>query len=337
MTNGDEYTIGSSDLDKITCLTPGTYSVQEATDNRSYDLVVTEHHLNAELYEAMRKTNVIVRTLNYLSTHNRKGLKKVFARKVSEIVFLQECRGSGRVTKSTATLNQTMLAVAYKVEGRKIARRDAMRTMTHDIQEMNQLLGQIERRMGDLSSQFAEKRPLRDVLEEVKTHVLIAEKTRQMISNSVDISDEPIAKVLYPGGIDPTSVHVWNDYKAWYTEGDRRLHLDAVRSVIRTVVWLSDSSIEVTLEGRPVKYFLSPLVPVEEAVRDDEVTVGDIALLCGQYLVVAEIVAESGEGGEVEYSMINSLRIVSMEEQSSSRRRMNKSRGPDSKVLSIFL
>src|ERR1700728_347430 len=46
MTNGDQYTIGSSDLDRITCLTAGSYSVQEAgLDGRSYDLVVTENHL----------------------------------------------------------------------------------------------------------------------------------------------------------------------------------------------------------------------------------------------------------------------------------------------------
>jgi hypothetical protein len=70
----------------------------------------------------MRKTQGIVRTLNFLSTYNRRGFKDRFlgGRRASEIVFLQECRGSGRLTRSTATLNQTVLAVAYKVEGRKI-------------------------------------------------------------------------------------------------------------------------------------------------------------------------------------------------------------------------
>jgi hypothetical protein len=44
MTNGEEYTIGSADLDRITCLAPGIYSVQEAGPNgRNYDLVVNEH------------------------------------------------------------------------------------------------------------------------------------------------------------------------------------------------------------------------------------------------------------------------------------------------------
>jgi hypothetical protein len=44
MTNGEEYTIGSADLDRITCLAPGIYSVQEAgTNGRNYDLVINEH------------------------------------------------------------------------------------------------------------------------------------------------------------------------------------------------------------------------------------------------------------------------------------------------------
>jgi hypothetical protein len=44
MTNGEEYTIGSADLDRITCLAPGIYSVQEAGSNgRNYDLVINEH------------------------------------------------------------------------------------------------------------------------------------------------------------------------------------------------------------------------------------------------------------------------------------------------------
>jgi hypothetical protein len=156
----------------------------------------------------MRKINLIVRTLNYFSTFNRKGFNKVFVRKPLEIIFLHECRGSGRVTKSTASMNQAILGVAYKIEGRNIARRDAMRTMTHGIQEMSQLLAQIERRIIDLSGQLAEKQALKEVLGEVKTHVIISEKSRQMIGDSTDISDEPIAKVVYPGGINPTNVHV---------------------------------------------------------------------------------------------------------------------------------
>ena len=338
MTNGDKYTIGSSDLDRITCLTPGIYSVLEAGPNgHSYDLVVNEHHINADLYDAIRKTNGIVRTLNFLSTYSRKGFKdRMFGRRgVNEITFLQECIGSGRITRSTACLNQAILAVAYKVEGRKIARRDAMRTMERDIREMNQLLGQIERRMTDISSQFPEKRRLREMLEEVKNHIIHSERGRHHIGQMEDINDEPISKVLYPGGIDPTSVDVWCDYKAWYKENDRRLYVQALKAVVKKVTWLSDADVEVELEGRAVKYFVTPLQSVEEGVRDDELRAGDIAILAGQYLIVAEI-PEDVEEGKDELSMMNYLRLTSMEEQNSSRRRMNRTKKPDAKVLCVF-
>jgi hypothetical protein len=264
-----------------------------------------------------------------------KNLKdRVFGRRSSEILFLQECLGSGRLTRSAAVLNQAVLAVAYKVEGRKIARKDAMRTMTHDIREMNLLLGQIERRMADISSQFTGKMELRNILEEVKNHIIVSEKARQMIGEAIEYSDEPITKVLYPGGIDPTSVTVWNDYRAWYKEGDRRLSVEALRAPISRVVWLSAVDIEVCLEGRPIKYIVTPLQLVEESVRDDEIRVGDIGLLCGQYLVLAEPL-ESGEEGQ--FTMMNYLRVTSMEEQTSSRRRVNRTKPPEAKVLSVFV
>jgi hypothetical protein len=206
--------------------------------------------------------------------------------------------------------------------------------MTHDIREMNLLLGQIERRIADISSQFAVKMELRGILEEVKNHIMVSEKARQMIGEAVEYSDEPISKVLYPGGIDPTSVTVWNDYRAWYKEGDRRLSVEALRSPISRVAWLSAVDIEVCLEGRPIKYIVTPLQPVEESVRDDEIRVGDIGLLCGQYLVIAEPL-EGGEEGQ--FTMMNYLRVTSMEEQTSSRRRVNRTKPPEAKVLSLFV
>jgi hypothetical protein len=271
-----------------------------------------------------------------LSTYNRKTFKdRVFNRGRAEIIFLQEFVGSGRLTRSAAVLNTTVLAVAYKVEGRKIARKDAMRTLTHDIREMNLLLGQIEPRIADISGQFAVKMELRGLLEEVKNHIMVSDKARQMIAEAEDSSDEPISKVLYPGGIDPTSVTVWNDYKAWYKEGDRLLSVEALRAPLSRVAWLSDVDIEVCLEGRAVKYIVTPLQPVEENARDDEIRVGDIALLCGQYLILAEPMERGG--GENQFLMVNYLRVTSMEEQTTNRRRANRAKPPEAMMLSFFV
>lgn len=47
MTDGSQYTMSSTDLEKITCLAPGVYSIQEASqDHRNYDLVIDETPIN---------------------------------------------------------------------------------------------------------------------------------------------------------------------------------------------------------------------------------------------------------------------------------------------------
>lgn len=111
-----------------------------------------------------------------------------------------------------------------------------------------------------------------------------------------------------------------------------------------SVTWSSDIDCVVTLEGRAVRFALSALAPVEESVRDDEINVNDIAILAGQYLIVAE--EEDGYGdqyGEVSgggdrkvLSMLNYLRVVGVEEQNSSRRRMNRPKGRNTQALSLF-
>lgn len=121
---------------------------------------------------------------------------------------MPECRGSGRLTRSQAVLNEYTLAVAYKVEGRKIVRTDAIRNMTHDLQELNGTLIQIERRLSEISGYASAKSEMREMLDGVRREVRIAESTRQIMSDSADTSDEPIAKVIYPGGVNPSGAHV---------------------------------------------------------------------------------------------------------------------------------
>ena len=258
----------------------------------------------------------------------------MFSRRSNEIALLQECSGSGRLTKSIATLDRTTLAIAYKIEGRKTARKDAQRTMTHDIRELNLLLLQIDRRMGDIGGDA--RKTASNVMEEIRNHISLSDQSRQLIGSSADFSDEPITKVFYPGGMDPESVTVWGDFRAWYKENDQRLHVEGLRSTIATVKWLSDISAEITLEGRATKYFVSPLQPVDENTRDDEVREGDVAVFAGKYMIVAEAIDTNAIGDVGEFIMMNYMRVTSVEEQNSSRRRMNRTKPPNSKVLSLF-
>jgi hypothetical protein len=50
------------------------------------------------------------------------------------------------------------------------------------------------------------------------------------------------------------------------------------------------------------------------------------------------VLAEAVEGGEEgHFTMMNYLKVTSMEEQTSSRRRVNRTRPPEAKVLSLFV
>jgi len=338
MTSGEKYTIGSSDLETITCLTPGVYSVREArSGGRNYDLVVEEFHINSELSEAMRKTNQIVGSLNVLAQFGRKAYKRMLSRKSDNVEFLYECKGSGRLTRSIACLNQDTLAVAYKIEGRKITTQDSMRTMTQDIRETTVLIGHIERRLTEISNQLNEKRDIIRILEEVKSHLTVANKSRIEVGQSDVLSDEPISKVLYPGGGDLKSAEVWNDYTAWYTKGEGLLQVDAKRHTVSKATWLSDMNIEVSFFDHALRYFVTPLEPVAEGERGDEIQEGDIAILAGRYLIIAEVPENSHrDSSDVQCIMTNYLRVTNVEEQNSTRRGRNRLKQPDSKVRSVF-
>jgi hypothetical protein len=101
---------------------------------------------------------------------------------------------------------------------------------------------------------------------------------------------------------------------------DNLLYIDAHMRYVDRTVWISDDIIEISFHGMPAKYFVSPLRPVLEGERFDEVQVRDQVLLVGQYVVVVE--AEEGGLGVV----TNWLKITGMEQGAVSRRGMNRKR-----------
>lgn len=339
LTNGETCTIRSADLENITCLTPGAYNIQEARQGgRNYDLIIHEYNINADLSEAIWKTNTVVQKLNALSNIIREKVRNhIFKnlRKSVEITSLYECKGSGRITRSVAVLNQHILAEAYKIEGRKITTKDAMRTMMQDIREMNQLLEHIERRIVNVPNDHSEKRTLRHELEEIRTHINVLEGTRRDLANSDIISDEPVVEILYPRGVNANCATPWHDYLAWNNPRDSLLYIEAERSTVVQIVWLSEGNIEVKLAGYGAKFFVTPLRPVLEIARADEIRVGDVAILAGQYMIIAEPADEQG-GDSSHLSMTNYLKLISVEEAITTRRGKNKSRQVETKVVSLF-
>ena len=85
--------------------------------------------------------------------------------------------------------------------------------------------------------------------------------------------------------------------------------MEAEKSTVIKVSWLSDKIVEVLLQGDRKKYFPSPLKFVDEARREGEVQVGDIAVLAGQYMVPA--VPNEEEANDT-LIMTNYLRVSSI-------------------------
>ena len=341
MTDDSKYVISPKDLDKIVYMTPGSYPVQQTTEGRRcFDLVIRETQLNDELYYAIKIINGIVQRVNQLLANPRRGgsmMSKMVRKRSDPQPFLNDVRGSGRLVKVIAVLDQTVLAVAYKSEGRKVSRIDVVQNMARDIRQLQAVISRIEQRgdMTDHSFFSAEKRDLKQSLDQLKAQISLAEQSRARISLEGELSNEPIAKCLYPEGVDINNDDVWNGYKAWCQEHNGYLHVEGTKATVGGVKWLTGEVIELALYQRPAKLFVTPLKPVPEGYRDDEVRVGDIAMLLGQYVAIGER-GEEGYGQNAAFSMTNYLRIVSMEEQNQSRRGKNRMQDPDDKVVCCF-
>ena len=340
MNNGNRYRIDSNDLEHITCLTPGVYIVAEAREGgRRHDFTIQERYINNDLTDAVRMiSNIVLKVNGWLAA--RKGgtaaLLSVIGRRSSELRLIPELPASSRTTQNMAILGQDLLAVAYRVEGRNILKVEALRTMASGCRETLGFLNYIHQRLTDLDSKpFSnEKRELKQNLDEVRNKIGVAERYRHRIGNEPEISDEPIAQVLYPGGVDVKVPEIWKDYSSRIHENGKSLIMEARRSIVTYVTWLAENIVEVSLERSPSKYLLTPLAPADEGDRAEEIRVDDIVVLAGQYMIVAAP-NDSFHSPDPPLIMTNYLRLTSIEEPYRTRRGRNRVQ-PVTSMINIF-
>ena len=134
MIDGKLYIIDSGDLERITKMNKGNYSMIEPTqDYRTAEMEIDEYHVNAPLNIAITKVNMIIDQLNKWLASPRHKISKIFPRKQLEAAMLNNIDGVGRVTRHEAFFGARTLAVAYKIEGRKVTRNDAWRSLNSTI------------------------------------------------------------------------------------------------------------------------------------------------------------------------------------------------------------
>jgi len=294
MMNEHRYRVETTDLEKITCMMPGIYSVWEAGDHgQRLDLEITEYNVNADIFKCVTLANTFIQKANNRLTMVRRTgtIKKMFSRRNMEMGFLDELKPTGRLSRVEAMLNRDRLAVVYKAQGRKISRRDAVRNMSTDLSQLVRLARIVEARFNDFRSKIQispDARYLSQDLDEIKSYIQTGEEERKRTERfSGDFSDDPVYKIIYPGDGD-VKQGIWFDYKAEYDPDHDVLRIDGRLEQVGDVRWLSDDQIEVTF-SRGMKVIVSPLEPVEEYERGDEIRQGDNVICAGQYLIVVEI------------------------------------------------
>jgi hypothetical protein len=348
LTNGDKYIVGFRDLEKIIKMVQGKFSVTDANSaSRTFDLEISEEYINECLYDAIFNINRLINNLNgHLASHKPKNVIRALANmRISGDRFnptnpFADVKGSGRLSRHVASLHGDYLAVAYKVEGKKITRRDIIRLLSGDIRRVTAAMQAIEQAMQELDNRGANGevrsniRKLRQDLKLISLKVAQAvdqKASLQRVTQATEPGDEPVTRVLSLSNAQSSANVVWNDYKVEYAPAPENvLYITAQRRIVDSVLWLSDDIVEVGLRGVPSKYLAAPLKPVSPEERGDEIHEDDEVLLVGQYLVLIE--REEGSNMEI---MLNWLKITDMEKHKVTRRGMHRKKDDSSVITAI--
>ncbi|KAI9892058.1 MAG: hypothetical protein M1814_001763 [Vezdaea aestivalis] len=348
LVSGDKVTIDSRDVQGITSLIAGQYITTEAKQNgRGLDLEINETVVNDPLYQAARSINSITRLLKSYASDLTRRKSLTFRRiKKDEDAFRREVQCSGRLTCSTASFQGKHLATAYKNEGRKITRNDLVRTFHHDTQQIRSAVHSLGERLDQIrtlhvftSVEYQDRyRELREMHNSAAADLSTAERNCQEIMNhNPRLRDDPIMKVYYSADDDVINTpEEWFDYRAWWTSNQTQLtnraarpihgylYVESEHLIVKGVEWVSDAQLRVQFNDENLSIHCTPLYPVKESMRADEIAKGDAVLLMGNYVAVL-MPWDQVKSGAV---LFNTLRITGVTKQYATNRPVAKTISP---------
>lgn len=111
------------------------------------------------------------------------------------------------------------------------------------------------------------------------------------------IVDAPIARAFGPDDAQMPALEIWHGFTIDLVPDPKigrgeLLRIQAECDYVQSVVWhLSGQRADVTLVNSKRKLVVAPLKPVNnnEALQDEELSLGDLVLLAGRYLIVAKM------------------------------------------------
>ncbi|KAK0338071.1 hypothetical protein LTR02_002084 [Friedmanniomyces endolithicus] len=322
LTNSESYTIHPDDHDRISTLTAGHFDVTSCEDASICGLLNSEVVLNRDINEAIRVINVAIRQFNARSTPSGKSVTRSLLRKRAEPLVFPDLEAAARLTRNQAVLQPagTILAVAYKLDGKNIPKAEALRHMSDQYTRAMTLFGHLcesarrsvsfyERYIGDVHRFFGRDR-----------QVHAEEKKRPTLS------DSPIARAFHTAD-NPLSrsTSIWYSYwveiRHHQRAGRELLHIGAKCDLVSSIVWRHPGQqAEIRLAQVETIFFVSPLTSVREDQQHEEVRVGDMVLLAGRYIIV---VAPDARDASMPCIMQNWMEIQEALSSQHSRRGQN--------------
>jgi hypothetical protein len=324
LANNRNYIVSTADLENIIRMTPGKYSVSEATQGgRSFDLDISDVWVNQSLFRAIAEINAILGLVKSIIPSKPKG---EIVRRMGKFLqtgqfrsdnkyddtALPEIKGCGRLTYHVAKLNGHDLALTCKVDGRKISRRELIRLLNADFTRIDGTKKAIELSMqaafdGKKVDEYVHRtvHRLRDVMGKIEGMRAAAEQRKKDLNSwQASLASEPVGKVLYQVGSNETQLAEWADYSAWHSGSENVLYIDSHRKVVQEVVWQGET-MAVSFVGVPVRYFATPLRSLQDHEKWEELQAGEHVLLCGHYLLVVERTQETIAPSPVESNSPN--------------------------------
>ncbi|TID25836.1 hypothetical protein E6O75_ATG03699 [Venturia nashicola] len=150
-----------------------------------------------------------------------------------------------RLAQNSAFLNQSVLAITFKTDGRRITKQTAMRELEMHRKQIGDIVQYYLSGLGTLEFQGGnqETRLIKDELDKIHLALTTASHVRNGLAELERLGDEPIAKVEFPGGLGPTAIDTRSDYKAWLST-DTRTHANALHIQGKHAIVKSDMAHE---------------------------------------------------------------------------------------------
>lgn len=343
--NHETYTLTSTDLIDITATKSKSYVIKNtrSADDVTDRLNLEEMHMNQVVPQLFRRLNGTTKIINqYLvQLGDKDSAFKKLGRSKPRFSYA-DIHHAGRLSKTIASIVPErnldlgrVVAVTYKLDGRKIPKTDLERMMQSDVEKAKAVARDVHERLQGFQNKKHRLTPLmlRDFervkkqLSEVGEMIQIAESEMSSIREySGDLDDEVVEKVQDPTQDETMAEGIWSDYRSG-CGNDGRFHVQAKRFKVASIYWLGGldgDTCALQLHGFPSQVSVMPLGILSKDDKEEMISVGDWIILVGRLAIIVE----EGEGQSERDQLgkvISYMRIAKLEMPKASKRTKRQS------------